>query len=65
MYLSASAAGVAVGAVAELARHQPLHVAQKHARRADRLKSRAIQEHGSANLSDAAFSLRQNWSGEN
>jgi hypothetical protein len=38
MYTAASEAGVAIEAVAELARHKSLHVAQKYARKADQLK---------------------------
>jgi hypothetical protein len=38
MYTAASEAGVAIDAVAALARHKSLNVAQKYARRADQLK---------------------------
>jgi integrase len=38
MYTAASEAGVAIEAVAALARHKSLHVAQKYARKADQLK---------------------------
>jgi hypothetical protein len=38
MHTAASEAGVAVEAVAALARHKSLHVAQKYARNADQLK---------------------------
>jgi hypothetical protein len=38
MYTAASEAGVAIEAVAALARHKWLHVAQKYARNADQLK---------------------------
>jgi hypothetical protein len=38
MYTAASEAGVAIEAVAALARHKSLHVAQKYARQADQLR---------------------------
>jgi hypothetical protein len=38
MYTGASEAGIATEAVAALARHKSLTVAQKYARRADQLK---------------------------
>jgi hypothetical protein len=38
MYTAASEAGIAIEAVASLARHKSLNVAQKYARRADHLK---------------------------
>src|SRR5215813_10205762 len=38
MYTAASEAGVAIKAVAALARHKSLNVAQKYARKADQLK---------------------------
>ena len=38
MYTAASEAGVAIDAVATLARHKSLNVAQKYARNADQLK---------------------------
>ena len=38
MYTAASEAGVPIEAVAALARHKSLHVAQKYARHADQLR---------------------------
>jgi hypothetical protein len=38
MYTAASEAGIAIEAVAALARNKSLNVAQKYARRADQLK---------------------------
>ena len=38
MYMVASATGIAIEAVAALARHKSLNAAQKYARQADRLK---------------------------
>ena len=59
MYTAASEAGVAIDAVASLARHKSLNVAQKYARNADQLK-RAVQEPGAGNLGarDEARRLR-------
>jgi hypothetical protein len=39
MYTAASEAGIAIEAVAALARHNSLNVAQRYARKADQLKS--------------------------
>jgi hypothetical protein len=41
MYTAASEAGIAIEAVAALARHKSLNVAQKYARKADLLKRAA------------------------
>jgi hypothetical protein len=52
MYTAASEAGIAIDAVAALARHKSLHVAQKYARHANQLRRAPSKNPGGGDLSE-------------
>jgi hypothetical protein len=54
MYTATSEAGVAIEAVAALARYKSLNVAQKYARKADQLGRAPVEEPGLGNLTNEA-----------